>query len=174
MSVNRRYVPGHPLALRHVLGGLRHGGGDPCCRWDHDGVRWATGTPSGPALVRITSVPSQGAIDARGWGPGADWVLDGLPELLGCRDDPDDFPPLIAHDVLARAVRSYPGLRVMRTRRVFDSYAAACIEQRVTGKEAFYAWRQLVRRFGEPAPGPSELATGMWLPPTMYAISTRC
>ncbi len=167
--IRRRYVPGHPLALRQVLGGLRHGGGDPCCRWDGASLRWATGTPIGPALVRIAAVPAEAAIDAEGWGSGAQWVLDGLPELLGSRDNPDEFAALVTHDVLARALRSYPGLRVMRTRRVFDSFAAACIEQRVTGKEAFYAWGRLVRRFGTQPPGPPELATGLRVPPTPRA-----
>ena len=38
---------------------------------------------------------------------------------------------------------------------MFEALAPACIEQVVTGKEAFRAWRLLVREFGEPAPGPA-------------------
>ena len=57
-----------------------------------------------------------------------------------------------------------------RTEAVFEALAPACIEQVVTGKEAFRAWRLLVREFGEPAPGPAtdpdSAAYGMFLPPT--------
>ena len=44
---------------------------------------------------------------------------------------------------------------VPRSRAVFEAMAAAGIEQVVTGKEAFRAWRLLLREYGEPAPGPS-------------------
>ena len=63
--------------------------------------------------------------------------------------------------------------RVGRTEAVFEALAPACIEQVVTGKEAFRAWRLLVREFGEPAPGPASdpdsAAYGMYLPPTPEA-----
>ncbi len=168
----RSYRPGHPLALRQVLSGLRHGGGDPCCRWEPNGraLWWATGTPTGSALLHLMLDPAAEEVLATAWGKGADWVLDGVPELLGSRDRPHDFAP--THRVLIEGVRTNPGLRVMRTRRVFDAFAAACMEQRVTGKEAFYAWGRLVRQFGEPAPGPASAqdeahpARGMHLPPT--------
>src|SRR5919107_325773 len=38
----------------------------------------------------------------------------------------------------------------------------ACLEQRVTGQEAFRAWRLLTWAYGEPAPGPAE--PRLWLP----------
>jgi 3-methyladenine DNA glycosylase/8-oxoguanine DNA glycosylase len=44
-----------------------------------------------------------------------------------------------------------------------DALAPAVIEQKVTGQEAFAGYRRLVRRFGEPAPGPFGVA--LWLPP---------
>jgi 3-methyladenine DNA glycosylase/8-oxoguanine DNA glycosylase len=42
---------------------------------------------------------------------------------------------------------------------------ASVIEQKVTGKEAFAGYRRLVRRFGEPAPGPGE-GLGLAVPPS--------
>ncbi|MFV0460109.1 MAG: DNA-3-methyladenine glycosylase family protein [Actinomycetales bacterium] len=169
--LRRDYAPGHPLTLRAVLVGLRHGAGDRCCRWEPDGrCWWATGTPDGPALLSLAVAPGDRTVQAQAWGAGAEWVLDGVPELLGARDNPEEFRPIAEHGVLRTAHAAHPGLRVMRTRRVFDSFAAACLEQRVTGKEAFYAWRRLVTRFGEPAPGPAgdphSPAAGMWIPPT--------
>ena len=61
--------------------------------------------------------------------------------------------------------RAAPGWRVPRTRAVFEALAASALEQRVTGKEAFAAWRTLVRRYGEPAPGPFGAVLGMSVPP---------
>ena len=72
-----------------------------------------------------------------------------------------------------QAYRRWGHYRVGRTEAVFEALAPACIEQVVTGKEAFRAWRLLVREFGEPAPGPAtdpdSAAYGMCLPPTPEA-----
>ena len=71
------------------------------------------------------------------------------------------------------AHRRWGHYRVGRTEAVFEALAPACIEQVVTGQEAFRAWRLLVREFGEPAPGPAtdpdSAAYGMYLPPTPQA-----
>ena len=32
-------------------------------------------------------------VESRAWGPGAAWMLDGLPDLLGAADDPEGFRP---------------------------------------------------------------------------------
>lgn len=157
-----------------MLSGLRHGGGDPCWRRTRDGTRWwATRTPQGNGLLALTSHPGLGEVQGQAWGPGAQWLLDGLPELLGAHDDPSGFRPDGEHPVLVRAWRTHSGLRVPRSRRVADAFAAACIEQRVTGKEAFFAWARLVRRFGEPAPGapadPGGPAAGIRVAPSPAA-----
>ena len=79
------------------------------------------------------------------------------------------------HEPLLEAYRRWGHYRVGRTEAVFEALAPACIEQVVTGKEAFRAWRLLVREFGEPAPGPAtdpdSAAYGMCLPPTPEAWS---
>jgi 3-methyladenine DNA glycosylase/8-oxoguanine DNA glycosylase len=109
-------------------------------------------------------------VAARSWGEGAEWSLDQLPRLLGAADDPRGFRPRLAHGPLVEAWQRYAHYRVGRTEAVFEALAPACIEQVVTGKEAFRAWRLLVREFGEPAPGPARepgsAAYGMYLPPT--------
>lgn len=102
-------------------------------------------------LLRLT--PYAGEVEAEAWGPGAAWVLDGVPELLGEADSWDGFEPLPEHGALVDAARRFPHVRVPRTRAVFEAMAAAGIEQVVTGKEAFRAWRLLLREYGEPAPG---------------------
>ena len=107
-------------------------------------------------LLRLTPYVAVGEVEAEAWGPGSAWVLDGVPELLGESDSWDGFEPLAEHKPLVDAARRFPHFRVPRTRAVFEAMVAAGIEQVVTGKEAFGAWRLLLREYGEPAPGPPD------------------
>ena len=53
-----------------------------------------------------------------------------------------------------------------RSGRVLEALVPAVLEQKVTGREAWRAWRWLVRRYGEPAPGPAGLLPdGLRVPP---------
>jgi 3-methyladenine DNA glycosylase/8-oxoguanine DNA glycosylase len=157
----------HPVLLRPTFNLHRRGPGDPTHRRVGDLMLRATRTPAGPALIKI--IVSAGRITARAWGEGAGWALDQLPRLAGADDDPGEFRPLARHRRLVEAHRRYGDYRVGRTDAVFEALAPACVEQVVTGVEAFRAWRLLVREFGEPAPGPaqdpSSVAFGMRLPP---------
>ena len=169
-ALTRVWRPGRPVPVGSVLSTLRRGAGDPAFRLQPDGVVWrATRTPDGPALLRLEPRPADGAVRAHAWGAGAARVLDGVPELLGDADDPAGFAPLPQHPRLVAAHRARPHWRVPRSRAVFEALAAACIEQRVTGKEAFAAWRGLLLRFGDVAPGPAgdagTFAAGMRVPP---------
>ncbi|MGW0601436.1 DNA-3-methyladenine glycosylase family protein [Streptomyces sp. NPDC002776] len=147
----RTYVPQGPLDLRLVLGPLRRGPGDPTFRAMPDGAVWrASRTPLGPGTLRVAA---QGAaVRAEAWGPGAEWLLERVPELLGAADDPEAFVP--RHRVVALARHRRPGLRLTRTGLVLESLIPSILEQKVTTDEAYRAWRLLVRKFGEPAPGP--------------------
>ncbi|MBT0770341.1 DNA-3-methyladenine glycosylase 2 family protein [Kineosporia sp. J2-2] len=163
-SGERVYRPPAAISVHQILSGLRRGGSDPCFRTTPGGpVRRATRTPDGPALLLVTSRPSAGEVEATAWGPGADWVLDGLPLLLGDHDEPAAFKPRPEHPRLVEAWRAHRGYRIPRTRAVFEALAPAVLEQRVTGQEAWRAWRVLVTRYGEPAPGPE--GDGMFVPP---------
>jgi 3-methyladenine DNA glycosylase/8-oxoguanine DNA glycosylase len=153
--------PPLPVDLRRTLAPLRRGGGDPTYRITADGAVWrTTSTPDGPATCRLSQ---RGLHEVRcaAWGPGAERVVAGLPDLLGGRDDASQFEP--GHRLLAEAHARHPGLRVPRTGRVLEALVPAVIEQKVTGKEAFAAFRTLVLRFGPPAPGPAP--PGMRVPP---------
>ncbi|HKX15277.1 MAG TPA: DNA-3-methyladenine glycosylase 2 family protein [Propionibacteriaceae bacterium] len=147
---------------------LRRGAGDPTHRQVGDIYLRATRTPAGPALIKI--ITNGAEVAARAWGEGGEWSLDQLPRLFGAADDPGGFRPRPEHGPLVEAWQRYHHYRVGRTEAVFEALAPACIEQVVTGKEAFRAWRLLVREFGEPAPGPARepgsAAYGMYLPPT--------
>lgn len=160
----RRWRPGRPVAVHRTLAVLRRGAGDPTYRREPTGAVWrATHTPDGPVLLRVVAVPADAELEAHAWGPGAEWALDGVPELFGAADTTaGDFAPRPEHPALVDAWRAHPGLRVPRTRAVFEALSASALEQVVTGVEAFAAWRRLVHRFGDPAPGPA----GLRLPPT--------
>jgi 3-methyladenine DNA glycosylase/8-oxoguanine DNA glycosylase len=104
---------------------------------------------------------------AQAWGPGAGWLLEALPGLLGAADDPSGFRP--EHPVLAEAVRRHAGFRVGRSGRVLEALVPAVLEQKVVGLEAFRAWRLLLRRFGLPAPGPAPAGMRVCPPAATWA-----
>ncbi|GAB2762887.1 DNA-3-methyladenine glycosylase family protein [Streptomyces bullii] len=148
----RTWVPDGPLDLGLVLGPLRRGPGDPTFRAMPDGSVWrASRTPCGPGTLRVRM--SAGQVSGEAWGPGAEWLLERLPELLGAADDPSAFVP--RHRVVALARHRRPGLRLTRTGLVLESLIPSILEQKVTTDEAYRAWRLLVRKYGEPAPGPA-------------------
>ncbi|WP_406420159.1 DNA-3-methyladenine glycosylase 2 family protein [Streptomyces sp. NBC_00873] len=151
-ALTRDWTPPGPLDLRLVLGPLRRGPADPTFRIDRDGSVWrATRTPAGPGTLHITD--RGGRIEATAWGPGASWLLDQLPALLGAEDDPEAFRP--RHRLVAAARHRRPGLRLLRTGLVLESLIPSILEQKVTTDEAYRAWRLLVRTYGTPAPGPA-------------------
>ncbi|MER5208709.1 DNA-3-methyladenine glycosylase 2 family protein [Streptomyces sp. NPDC002825] len=137
-----------PLDLGLTLGPLRRGPADPTFRATPDGSIWrASRTPDGPGTLRID------AGKAEAWGPGAGWLLESLPGLLGAEDDPTAFVP--RHKLVLATHRRRPGLRLTRTGLVLESLIPSILEQKVTTHEAYGSWRVLVRKFGEPAPGPA-------------------
>ncbi|MDP9395819.1 MAG: DNA-3-methyladenine glycosylase 2 family protein, partial [Actinomycetota bacterium] len=150
----RTWRPGFPVALHATLGSMRRGGGDPAYRIESGPgtVVWrAVRSPGGPATVRIEAHVRDGAVAAAAWGPGAKWALDTLPSCLGADDDPSGFVP--RHPLLVEALRRHAGWRVPRTGLVLEALVPAVLEQKVTSSEARAAWRDLLRWYGEPAPG---------------------
>jgi 3-methyladenine DNA glycosylase/8-oxoguanine DNA glycosylase len=140
----------------------------------------APGVPGRPNAPGVSGVPGRpgasGAPGAAGpgplvvaqaWGPGAGWLLEALPGLLGAADDPSGFRP--AHPVLADAARRHAGFRVGRSGRVLEALVPAVLEQKVVGLEAFRAWRLLLRRFGLPAPGPAPAGMRVCPPAATWA-----
>ncbi len=174
--LSRDWLPPFPLDLRRVLGVHRRGPGDPAYQVDGGAVWRTSRTPDGPGTLRVTSRPAPTApgpagpgsgsglsthgslagrriqVSAQAWGPGAGWLLDRLPDLLGAADDPSAFAPV--HPLLRDLVVRHPGLRLGRTGRVMEALVPAVLEQKVVGLEAHRAWRLLLTRFGDPAPGP--------------------
>jgi 3-methyladenine DNA glycosylase/8-oxoguanine DNA glycosylase len=162
----REWRPPWPVDVRTTLAPHRRGSRDPAFRITPDGSVWrAVMTPDGPGTLRLAGRPDRGAVEAAAWGQGAGWLLEGVPELLGADDDPSSLTPL--HPVLRDAAARRPGLRIGRSRRVFEALVPAVLEQKVLGLEAWRAWRHLLWRFGEPAPGAPEMRVPP--PPAVWA-----
>jgi 3-methyladenine DNA glycosylase/8-oxoguanine DNA glycosylase len=150
------YAPALPVDLRATLGPLGRGPYDPTTQWDpsYHAVVWRTFlTPAGPVTLRLAQGGAGAAVRARAWGPGAEWAIAGVPQLLGAGDDWSQLE-LSRHPLLAETLRRNPGLRLPATRRVFEAMAPAILEQKVTSLEAYREWARLVSRFGTLPPGP--------------------
>jgi len=153
--------PGRSVELAATLGPLLRGAADPAMRWA-DGALWRSGwTPAGPGTLRLRA--GRDGVEAAAWGPGGGWLVDSVPDLLGVRDDPSGFRP--RHPLLREVARRHPGLRIPRSRLVLDSLVPAVLEQKVTSVEARRSWCELLRRHGEPAPGPAPRGLRVPLPP---------
>ncbi|MDQ1199750.1 DNA-3-methyladenine glycosylase [Rhodococcus sp. SORGH_AS_0303] len=150
-----------PLALRYSLSPHRRGAGDPAHRVEADGSIWRTSRfRTGPVTYRLRQV-DRFEVTCEVWGAGSAEFLDSLPGLVGMEDDADGFAP--EHRILAEAHRRFPHLRIGRTGQVMEALVPAVLEQKVHGVAAFAAWRYLLSKFGEPAPGPAP--AGMRVPP---------
>jgi 3-methyladenine DNA glycosylase/8-oxoguanine DNA glycosylase len=110
----------------------------------------ATRTPDGPATIEIRQAGDRLEIEA--WGAGAERALEAAPAFAGVDDDRGGFVP--ANRLLADLDRRRPGLRIGRSGAVLEALIPAILEQKVTGTEARRAYRGIITRWGEPAPGP--------------------
>ena len=119
---------------------------------------WNTRTPDGIGSMRLTRADNT-RVHAEAWGPGAEWLLDQAPRLLGAEDDLTGFEPPPGR--LGDRWRRQPFL-LGRTDRLWDALVGAVFGQRVQTRNAKRSQRQLSRRYGDEAPGPD----GGWvLPP---------
>ena len=164
----RVWRPDWPCPVGGVLRLHRRGGGDPTYQVDEAGRHWrGIRTPEGPATLCVEARPGSGEVVGEAWGPGAAWVLEGLPAMLGADDDWSAFEA--RHPVLVEARKRHPHARLGRTGLVMEALVPAVIEQKVTGQEAFAGFRMLVHRFGERAPGPGA-DRRLWVQPTPEAV----
>ncbi|MEX2551057.1 MAG: hypothetical protein WD638_12590 [Nitriliruptoraceae bacterium] len=145
-----------PIDLLRSLRPLISSAHDPTIRIRRDGLARASHTPAGHGTIVVERERGDGhRFSLRAYGPGAAWLLDHAPGLLGARDEVQDLVP--AHRAVARAHHRHPDLRLVATGTVADVLAATIIAQRVTSLEAGRSWTRLVRRYGTPAPGPFDL-----------------
>ena len=159
--LSTRYTPRVPVSLSLTLAPFSQGSTDPTIRRDAAAWWLALATPAGSATLRLCS--TRDGIDAHAWGDGADLALATVPALLGADDDSGGFEPG-RHPLIAELARRFPGLRLGRAGRILPVLIPTVLGQKVTGLEAKRAWRTLVARHGDPAPGPAPL--GMRVAPS--------
>jgi 3-methyladenine DNA glycosylase/8-oxoguanine DNA glycosylase len=183
------WSPPYPVDVRLVLSVHSRGPRDPAYRMDASGAVWRTVlTPDGPGTLRVTARPAprsaapaarpgtpparflaaQGSrVTATAWGPGAGWLLETLPAMLGAHDNQAGFVPV--HPLLREMAARHPGARVGWSGRVLEALIPAVLEQKVVGAEARRAWHHLLRRFGQPAPGPAPAGMRVFPEPRTWA-----
>jgi 3-methyladenine DNA glycosylase/8-oxoguanine DNA glycosylase len=159
-EAHRRSVPAS--SWRDVvltLAPLRRGGGDPAHRLVNGTLWRASRTPAGVASLALR--PLAGGAEAVAFGPGAAWLVERLPTMLGLDQDWSALD-VSAVPRLHETHRRHAGLRLPNTGLVLESLVPAILEQKVTGVEARAAWRMLLYRYGAPAPSPA--------PPSMRVL----
>jgi 3-methyladenine DNA glycosylase/8-oxoguanine DNA glycosylase len=130
-----------------------------------DGCVWrASLTPDGPGSVCIEQPLSQKPLCIP-FGPGGEWLASRSLGLLGL----DDVIPTIhpSHDAVRDAQKKFGALRLGRSLTPYHELLPAVLGQRVTAIEAMRQWRELVRDYGESAPGPISM---LRLPPSPESL----
>jgi len=149
-EVRARFETRRPLDLASTLAPIGQGA------WLRlaPGEAWrASHTPEGVAALHL--VHSTAGVDVEAWGPGAAWAVREAPALCGEEDDDKGFVP--AHPFVADVAKRNPGLRLPKTRAVFEALVPAVVAQKVPGHQAHASYRALVESLGEAAPGPVHL-----------------
>ena len=146
-ELTRAWQPDWPCAAGQVLRPQRRGAGDPTHRVDD--VRTDTGAPPvrrwAPATLCVQPRPREGDVLGRAWGPGAEWVLEAMPATARAPTTiPSGFVP-DHHPAVAEGWRRHRHWRLGRTGRVMEALVPSILEQKVTGKQAFGSFRELVR-----------------------------
>lgn len=146
MTVLDDVAPPH----RATIAPLRNGRGDPTTVLTPGEVWRATITPHGPGTLHADW--RTGRVRATAWGPGAEWLLAQLPELLGAHDRPVVFTD--GHPALVAAQRRHPAIPIGASRTLYHDVLPVILAQRITSAEAVAQWRRLCLALGEHAPGP--------------------
>jgi len=106
-------------------------------------------------------------VRAWGWGPGAGWLLEALPAVLGAFDDDSGFDSA-AHPLIWDSARGNPGFRLGRSGRLMEALVPAILEQKVVILEAHRAWRILLSKFGTEPPGPAPAGMRVFPDPRIW------
>ena len=142
-----------PLDLRRTLRPIQHSPQDPTIRLLGDGAWLTRRTIDGPATLRLRSLAGAAAtVRADAWGPGATAALAAVPALVGALDRPDEL--VAVHPLVRELTHRFAGFRMTRTGQLMPALVPAVLGQKITADEMIRAWIRLLRRLGEPAPGP--------------------
>ena len=113
-------APDLRLTLGHLNGGSTH----PDRPLTATEAWRASRTPEGPATLHIGVNGTR--ISATAWGPGSEWALEHLPDLVGAADDPTAFPTN-SHRLMRELKGRFRGLRIARTEQVHEAFPAAAL-----------------------------------------------
>lgn len=166
-------------SLRSTLAVHRCGSHDPTTRLTEQSFLHATYTPDGPGtlLLRWTRDPApidECGLTADAWGPGSQWLLDGVDELVGSHDTPTEVAGRFAGAaVVGPALRATRTTHLGASRNLYHRLLPTIVEQRITSFEARRQWRRLCRALGRPAPGPPAITDGLLLPPAPEELGAR-
>ena len=142
-----------PLDIATTVLPLRQGTADPTMRVASGHVWRALHTAQGPATLHLRVDGHE--LVAAAAGPGAEAALALAPRLAGLDDDPSALRPL--HPAVRDASHRNPGLRLTAGTAIVDALVWVVLAQKVVGLDARRAYRDLVHRLGEPAPGDARL-----------------
>lgn len=134
---------------------MADGATDPTWIFGADAAVHAMSTPDGAVTIELRS--GSHGVTATAWGPGAAWVTPRLCELVG-EPAPQLFDVSL-HPLVDQLHRRYGTARFGASLRLRDVLVPTILGQRVTAREARSTWWMLVRRLGEPAPGPHDVFT---------------
>lgn len=140
-----------PIDLLQTLAPLQRGHANPTMQVEASRVVRTSRTPEGPATLLI-EIERPDRARARAWGPGAHWMLERAPAMLGTCDL--DERGELSDPIVARLSRLARGMRQPHVPGVVELLIPTVLDQLVTGAEATRAYHRLLRHFGEPAPGP--------------------
>jgi 3-methyladenine DNA glycosylase/8-oxoguanine DNA glycosylase len=159
---NRTFTPVHRTDVVATLGALWRGKADQTMLVVKGGSPGATGQPrTGRGVWRATRTPlgpgvefvrndTSGGIEVDAWGPGAEWLCDRAPILVGGLDDTADFAP--QHPLVSELWRRFSAVRIPCTQAVFEALLIIILEQKVTGAEAHRSLGRLQTALSERAP----------------------
>ncbi|GAD33801.1 3-methyladenine DNA glycosylase/8-oxoguanine DNAglycosylase [Microbacterium sp. TS-1] len=163
--VETEYRPAAPIDVARAVRHQQHGAHDPTMTTSGEVIWRVSRTPRGVATLALRV--GRSLVRAAAWGPGAEWAIEQLPRLCGGDDDPEGFDGT-RHPLIADIHHRHPDIRLGATDLVFDDLASAVFEQKVTGLQAFGAWRAIVTWYGERAPGPTPRP--MFAPPADWHL----
>lgn len=159
---SRTVIASRPIDLLASLRLHRFGSKDPTFRLERTGLERALHGPEGPVVLRIEATDPV-TFEAQAWGPGRDWALSRVSDVLGLDDGGERFRP--GHPVLRKLQSRLHGLRLAQGPSVFETYVVMVIQQRIAWRDAVQSFRYLMRRHAERAPG-SELR--LFPPPAVW------